>query len=170
VRAWTAGGALRVEVTLRGLSRAWTPANGFDHVAITGFIELPGRDGGATVMPQQHAALPGDLRWHRRWRAHGWSNALFAADRADARNEGTPVTPAPDLTVDAPARTVTFTFPADALGDPATLAGARVHVTTWDYDGGYRPLAAQAGPATFGGGDGARDARVMDAATVTLAR
>jgi glycosidase len=168
VRAWTAGGALRVEVTLRSLSRAWNPANGFDHVAITGFIELPGRDGGATVMPQQDAGLPDGLRWHVRWRAHGWSNALFVAAGADAQHEGTAVTPVPDIEADADARTVTFTFPATALGEPPTLAGARVHVNTWDYDGGYRPLAAQAGPSTFRGDSGG-GAKVMDAATVRLA-
>ncbi|MFC0676501.1 alpha-amylase family glycosyl hydrolase [Lysobacter korlensis] len=167
VRAWTAGGALRVEVTLRALSRAWNPANGFDHVAVTGFIELPGRDGGSTVMPLQDASLPGGMRWHRRWRAHGWSNALFAADGARADHEGAPVAPVADLAVDPEARTLTFTFPASALGDPATLAGGRVHVTTWDYDGGYRPLKAQAGAAAFGGGQ-AGDAKVMDSASVLL--
>ncbi|MCZ7010171.1 glucodextranase DOMON-like domain-containing protein, partial [Salmonella enterica] len=71
------------------------------------------------------------------------------------------------LAVDAAARTVTFTLPARALGNPATLAGARVHVTTWDYDGGYRPLTAEPGGGTFGGG-GADDPKVMDAVTVVV--
>lgn len=168
VRAWTANGALRVELTLRSLSRTWNPANGFDHVAVTGFIELPDQAGGATVMPQQNAVLPDALRWHRRWRAHGWSNALFAHEGASATHEGAPLTPVADLAADADARTLTFTFPASALGDARTLAGARVHLTTWDYDGGYRALAPQAGAASFGGG-AADAARVMDAATVTLA-
>ena len=52
---------------------------------------------------------------------------------------------APKLDVDAAARTITFTIPASALGRPRTLQGARVHVTTWDYDGGYRALAPVAG-------------------------
>lgn len=168
VRAWTANGALRVEVTLRSLSRAWNPANGFDHVAVTGFIELPGVPGGATAMPLQHASLPDGMRWHRRWRAHGWSNALFAHEGASATHEGAPLTPVADLAVDADARTLTFTLPARALGEARSLDGARVHVTTWDYDGGYRPLAPEAGAASFGGG--AADApKVMDAATATLA-
>ena len=47
------------------------------------------------------------------------------------------------------------------------MEGARLHVTTWDYDGGYRPLAAEAGPMTFGGGE-QEGARVMDEMTVLL--
>lgn len=167
VRAWTAGGALRFEVTLRAIGSAWNPANGFDHVAVTAFLEIPGQGGGIDAMPQQHATLPDGMRWHRRLRAHGWSNSLFASDGADADSEGTPVAPAPGLAVDAHARTLTFTLPADALGDPATLDGARLHVATWDYDEGFRRLAPEAGANTFGGGP-ADGPRVMDAATLTL--
>ncbi|OHE83672.1 MAG: hypothetical protein A2579_04980 [Lysobacterales bacterium RIFOXYD1_FULL_69_11] len=161
VRAWTAGGALRIEVTLRAISTAWNPNTGFDHVAVTAFLELPDRDGGATVMPHQHATLPDGMRWHRRLRAHGWSNALFAHDGADTDSEGTPTGPAATLTVDRNAGTLTFTLPADALGHPDTLEGARLYVNTWDFDAGYRDLAPEAGATTFGGGD-ATDPRVMD--------
>ncbi|GHA81774.1 alpha-amylase family glycosyl hydrolase [Cognatilysobacter bugurensis] len=168
VRAWTANGALRVEVTMRALSRAWNPANGFDHVVLTGFVELPGQNGGSTTMPLQNASLPDGMRWHRRWRAHGWSNALFAHDGASPTHEGAALTPVADLAVGADARTLTFTFPARSLGDAHMLDGARVHITTWDYDGGYRPLAPEAGAAAFGGA--AADApKIMDSATVTLA-
>ena len=45
----------------------------------------------ATVMPQQQATLPDGLRWHRRLRVNGWSNALFAGEGADAGNEGRPL-------------------------------------------------------------------------------
>lgn len=161
------GNALRIAVTLRDISTVWNPANGFDHVALTTFIELPGRDGGATVMPLQDATLPDGMRWHRRLRAHGWSNALFASDGASASNEGASVATGARLDVDAARRTLTFTLPPAALGHPQTLDGARVHVTTWDYDGGYRPLAAQAGSGVFGGGT-AGEPKVMDAATVVV--
>jgi glycosidase len=167
VRAWTAGGALRFEVTLPGISTAWNPSNGFDHVAITAFLQLPGRDGGARVMPQQHATLPDGMRWHRRLRAHGWSNALYAPEGASDSHEGTPVGPGATIAVDASARTITFTLPAGALGHPDTLEGATLHVTTWDYDDGYRALAPEAGSHSFGGG-GKDDPRVMDSATVRL--
>ena len=161
------GRSLRIEVTMREISTVWNPSSGFDHLALTTFIELPGAQDGAAVMPLQDASLPVGMRWHRRIRAHGWSNALFAPASASATNEGTPVAGGARLEVDAARRTITFTLPAEALGTPATLDGARVHVTTWDYDGGYRALAPEAAPGVFGGA-AAGSPKVMDSATVRV--
>jgi hypothetical protein len=109
------------------------------------------------------------MRWQYRLRAHGWSNALFAAAGASAGNEGTATTPAAGIEVDAAKRTISFTFSGAALGKLASLSGVKVYVSTWDIDGGPRPLAAQPGQSTFGGGDGARDPLVMDdTAVITL--
>lgn len=167
VALYGAGGALRVDVRMADLVRAWNPANGFDHVAFTVFVELPGRAGGARAMPLQQAELPDGMRWHLRLRAHGWSNAAFAPSGADASQEGRPLLPAALLEADEASRTVRFVIPARALGNPVSLRGARVHVTTWDYDGGYRALSPEPQSGTFGGGD-ADDPRVMDAATVAV--
>ena len=46
-----------------------------------------------------------------------------------------------------------FTIPSESLGDPDSLSGARVFVSTWDWDGGWRPLAREASSFTVGGGD-----------------
>jgi hypothetical protein len=167
VRVFESGGALRLEVELPALSTAWNPPNGFDHVAFTVYIELPDAPGGERVMPLQNALLPEGMRWHLRLRAGGWSNALFGAAGATATNEGTPVTPAAALQVDAPRNSVTFTLPASVLGQRRSLSGAKVYVTTWDYDGGYRALGLQATSFGFGGGsdDGAK---VMDDSTVIV--
>ncbi|MDO9072178.1 MAG: alpha-amylase family glycosyl hydrolase [Rubrivivax sp.] len=161
VRVETAGGALRLVLTMNQISTTWNPPNGFDHAAFTIYIELPGRDGGATEMPLQHGTLPGGMRWHLRLRAGGWSNALHAHAGASAEVEGTPVTPGATLAVDGAARTVSFTLPAAALGRLPSLRGARLYVTTWDYDGGYRALGPVAGPYSMGGG-AADGLRVMD--------
>ena len=167
VRVSGSGGALRLDIKLNSISTRWNPANGFDHVAFTIFIELPGRDGGATLMPLQNASLPGGMRWHLRLRAHGWSNTLFSAAAAAADHEGTPVTPAAAITTDASTGTVSFTLPAAALGNLKSLSGARIYVSTWDYDGGYRAIAPQAQGYTLGGG--AVDApKVMDDSLIVL--
>lgn len=163
LRAWGSGGALRLQLRLPSLSTAWNPANGFDHVAFTVFVELPGRDGGVAAMPLQHDSLPDGMRWHLRLRAHGWSNAAFDSAGASATSEGIPLSAAAHLDADADTATVTFTLPARLLGNPATLEGARVFVNTWDYDAGYRALAEDAGNAHFGGGDGASDPLWLDA-------
>ena len=103
------------------------------------------------------------MQWDVRLRANGWTNAVFSSEGASATEEGTPIVPAARMRVDAKARTITFTLPATALRFTKDLDDARVYVTTWDYDGGWRALAPQAGPHAFGGGDAARDARVLDA-------
>ncbi|MBU6438189.1 MAG: hypothetical protein KGQ77_11750, partial [Betaproteobacteria bacterium] len=161
-RVWAAGGALKVALTMGRISNVWNPPNGFDHVAFTLFVQVPGLGPGLAEMPLQNARLPEGMTWNLRLRANGWTNALFSTQGASATHEGTAQSPGAQLAVDARSRTVTFTLPASALGNPATLAGVRLYATTWDYDGGYRPLTPQPGPGSFGGGDGARDALVMD--------
>lgn len=167
VRAEVSGGSLRVTLRFENLLHGWNAPNGFDHANATLFLELPGTADGARVMPGQAAHLPGDLRWHRRWRVGGWTSALFAPEGAGAEAEGRAVAPAPRLAVDHANTTITMTLPAEALGDPASLDGARLYVTTWDYDGGYRVLQPVAGPHQFGGGDG-NDPRVLDDAMLVL--
>jgi glycosidase len=152
-RVLSAGGALRLELEMADLTRVWGPANGFDHVAFSVFVELPGRSDGERAMPGQDAELPEGMRWHLRLRAHGWSNALFGPEGADARADGRSITPAAKISTDAATRTVRFTIPSEALGDPASLSGARVFVSTWDWDGTWRPLALEAGSFIVGGGD-----------------
>jgi hypothetical protein len=164
VRVWGSGGALRLALTMAGFNRSWNPPNGFDHVAFTIFVELPGDNGGATVMPGQDGVLPAGLHWHRRLRLHGWSNALFDAEGATATDEGRPTAPAPTMAVDAATRTLTLTLPPAALGGRRDLSGVRLWVTTWDWDGGYRPLQGEAGPNAFGAPAGT--ARVMDASAI----
>ncbi len=165
VRVSGAGGALRIELTTHRLTQSWSPANGFDHVAFTVFIELPGQPGGSSVMPLQDGALPPGLRWHRRLRVHGWTNAMFGAEGASATAEGVPVTPAATLAVDRATHTLSLTLPPAALGGLASLSGVRLWVNTWDYDGGYRALQPEPGGHHFGGGAPGQP-KVMDASVV----
>jgi glycosidase len=159
--AEVSGGALRLSLDMARITTTWNPANGFDHVAFGIAIGFPGEEG-VRELPLQNARLPGDGSWQYRLRAHGWSNALFAAEGASAGAEGRSVVPAANIAVDAAANRITFTFPAAALGKRRTIDGARIHVTTWDYDGGWRGLTPEPGSHAFGGGDGKRDPLVMD--------
>ena len=72
------------------------------------------------------------------------------------------------IAVDADHDTISFLLPASALGDASTLSGAKIHVSTWDYDGGFRALSPAPSDTGFSGGDGARDPLWMDALTVEL--
>ena len=162
VRVLGSAGALRVELAMNQVSAGWKPANGFDHVAFTLCFQVPGQSGGSSVLPLQNADLPAGLRWHYRLRAHGWSNALFAAGGVTRSNEGTPITPNADIHVDRDANTVTFTLPSASLGGLRSLSGVNIYINTWDYDAGYKPLSPNAGGQGFSGGDGAVDPLVMD--------
>lgn len=110
----------------------------------------------------QDAELPEGMRWHLRLRAHGWSNALFGHEGADADSDGRSITPAAEIGSDAATRIVRFTIPSEALGDPASLSGARVFVSTCDGDGGWHPLAREPGSFVVGGGE-ARGPKVWSA-------
>lgn len=170
VRAYGAGGALKVELRMHAVTAQWSPPNGFDHVAFTVFLQLPERSSGTDAMPLQNATLPGGMHWQYRLRANGWSNALFAAEGASASAEGRVLSPGAGILVDQGARTIGFVIPARALGNPATLSGARLYVSTWDYDAAPRPLRPEGGTHAFGGGDGSRDPLVMDDTGVIVLR
>jgi glycosidase len=152
VRVATSGGALRLDLTVAGLTAAWNPPHGFDHVAFTVYIELPGQPGGETVMPLQNASLPGGMRWHRRLRVGGWTSALHASEGASATSEGRSLTPAARVEVDRATATVGLVLPASAFPASSSLSGARIYVTTWDYDGGYRALGPELQPYAVSGG------------------
>jgi glycosidase len=155
------GGALRLSLDLHRVTTSWSPANGFDHVAFGVYIAFPG-EAGARELPRRNATLPDGLRWQYALRAHGWSNAMFSAREADATREGASLTPGAALAVDRAANRVTFTFPAATLGNRRSLSGARIYITTWDYDGGWRGLSPTGGSHAVGGGEGDRDPLVMD--------
>jgi len=168
VRASTSGGALRLDLQTTQTTHTWNPSHGFDHVLFTVFIELPGVAHGldsATVMPLQNSQLPEGMRWHLRLRVGGWSNALFSARGASADHEGSPAAPGASIQVDRAQNKVSLSFPAAALGRLPSLSGAKVYVTTWDYDGGYRAIGPTAQGYSMGGGP-AHAPKVMDSSAV----
>ncbi|MFY2762757.1 alpha-amylase family glycosyl hydrolase [Arenimonas sp. MALMAid1274] len=167
VQAEVSGGSLRLTLEMAQVIADWNPPNGFDHVNFTIYLTLPRRSDGARVLPLQQASLPDGQHWHYRFRLGGWTSAGFLADGATATDEGRGVIPAPQVGVDRDQRTITVTLPAESMGAPATLDGAQVYVTTWDYDGGYRPLQPEAAGSRFGGG-GADAPKVLDDARLVL--
>jgi glycosidase len=167
ITVYQAGSALKLDITLHSLTAFWNPPNGFDHVAVTAFFELPGKAAGSRVMPLQNAELPEGMRWHYRLRSHGWTNAWFNNQNADAQHEGQTLSPGAGLKADMAKRTISFILPAKVLGNPESLKGAKVYVNTWDYDAGYRKLSPEGGNMLFGGGQ-PDDAKVLDESPVLV--
>lgn len=172
VRASGVGGGLKLDLTMGSITTLWNPQNGFDHVAFTVFFEIPGKEGGTTIMPMQNASLPKGMKWHYRIRAHGWSNALFSSLGASATNEGTSTAPAADIRVDKANRTISFILPGASLGQLKSLSGVKIYVATWDWgDTGYRAFLPAAGAHAFGGAvdDSEKNPLIMDdTAVITL--
>jgi hypothetical protein len=163
------GAMLEVALTMAEVTDGWDPANGFDHVLFHVFVDLPEREGGVTELPRLNAATPNDFAWDYLAMVEGWNNRLYSAQGAGAEAYGAPVTPVAEVETDRDAGVVTLRFAGEALGNPATLAGTRVYVTTWDWngvDGEYRRLTATPQQWTFGGGDGEVDPLILDDTSV----
>ena len=90
---------------------------------------------------------------------------LFSAIGATTESNGVLSTPAPEIHIDKEARIVTLMYAPDALGNPKTLSGGKVYVTTWDGGGGegfHRLLTPEGAAFEFGGGDGKFDPLIID--------
>ena len=158
------GSDLIVDLTMAEVTDVWNPTNGFDHVLFHVFIDLPDREG-ATVLPRINADAPDGFAWDYLGFVEGWNNRLYASEGASADEYGTPVTPAAEISVDKESNTISLRFSSDSLGNPESLKGTKVYVTTWDWNGpesSYRGLKEIASQWTFGGGDGAVDPLIID--------
>ena len=167
LQVWSAQKSIRLKVKMGAISRAWNPANGFDHVVFTVFIGQPNSDNSLQVMPLQQDKLPSNMHWHFRLRTHGWSNAMFSTQGASAISEGQTLLETAKLQVDVQNQTIQFDFPASLLSHLPSLKGVQILVNTWDYDSGYRTLSQQGGSHNVGGGN-ADHALWMDSVKVEL--
>ena len=154
---------LRLTVTTADWSNVWKPANGFDHVAFNLFFEVPGV-AGATVLPLLDGSTPAGFTWRFDQKTYGWGHNLFSSTGATATSPGTPAR-APKLAIDAPGRSVIFTYNKRDFG-LASWSGVRLYLTTWDIDGiqnVYRPIDDLGGQWTYGGGAAAGTSpKIMD--------
>lgn len=159
VAVYGAGKMLRIDITMAGISQVWNPANGFDHLVLMSFIGLP-NGGGCSALPAQFANAPDSMRWHYRGQVHGWSNALAACD--SQRDAGTALSVAPRLSVDVAAKRLRLEFPSSLFAQLDSLSGVKIYLNTWDYDGRYRPLLANAESFAYGGRSDPDEALLMD--------
>ncbi len=168
VEATAFGGNLRITLTMGEISTYWNPPNGFDHVVFHVFIDIPAK-AGATVLPKLNANAPDDFQWNYMFYSGGWNSVLYSSNAATNDNFGTIATPVPKISVSTDERKITFLFSPDALGNPNSLEGSKIYITTWDgggSEGFHRPLNIEGGAFEFGGGDGAVDPLILDETSV----
>jgi len=160
----TYGSNLQITLTMGDVTDVWLPPNGFDHVLIHVFIDLPNIDG-RKDLSVLNAPGPEGFEWNYVAYLAGWHNVLYSAENASSESFGTIVTPTPSLMVDKDKRTITIQFSPDALGNPKTLEGAKIYIATWDNngsEGGHRVITQDGGPYDFGGSNNPNATLIID--------
>lgn len=140
----TGGDVLELELQMRATSADWLPSNGFDHVAFTTFIDLPGQKG-LSRSNDIDADMPSGFTWSATHTLFGWGNSMMLPPN---RRIGR----APKVKVDHHRNTITIAYSAKAL-DISTWDGAKLYVTTYDREGEgeLRRTTPTGGPMAFRG-------------------
>jgi len=149
----TYGSNLQVTLTMEHVSDVWLPPNGFDHVLFHIFIDLPNNEG-RKDLSILNAPTPDGFEWNYVAYLAGWHNVLYNSKNASKDSLGTIVTPTPTVVANKENNTITIHFSPDTLGNPETLEGAKIYITTWDNngsEGGHRVITQDGGPYDFGG-------------------
>ena len=140
------------------LSTVWSPLNGFDHLELNILLAIPGQKG-MNKIPRLDAQMPEGVEWNYQATINGWNGMMLkAVDGAEQISSQKP-----RIEVDAEVQTISLTFPASIIGEPKSLDGMSILITTWDGggEGGLRPLELQPQGFTFGGGS-QDDPKIMD--------
>ena len=164
VEVITYGGNLQVILTMNNVSDVWLPPNGFDHVLLHVFIDLPDTEG-RDDLSVLNAPAPEGFEWNYVAYLAGWHNILYSSENASTESFGTIVTPTPTLMADKENSTITIQFSTDSFGNPKTLEGAKIYITTWDNngsDGGHRIITKDGSPFDFGGTNNANPSLIID--------
>lgn len=160
----TYGSNLQVTLTMEHVSNVWLPPNGFDHVLFHIFIDLPNNEG-RKDLSILNAPTPNGFEWNYVAYLAGWHNVLYKSKNATKDSFGTIVTPTPTVTANKDENTITIQFSPDALGNPETLEGAKIYITTWDNngsEGGHRVINKDGGAYDFGGSDEPNASLIID--------
>ncbi len=161
LRIFRSGNNLQVEITMAQLTRIWIPPNGFDHVLLNLFIDLPGLEG-VRELPLLNAEMPGGKSWDYLVSVAGFGNAVFSSEGASPSQTGRISGPAAMVSTDAQDRTITLTIASEALGYPVDLDGTIFYLTSWDGGpGSPKELKPQSQLWSFSGGS-VDDPKIMD--------
>ncbi|ULQ60873.1 hypothetical protein K7I13_06305 [Brucepastera parasyntrophica] len=171
VEVRASGSDLEITITTPSMSKGWNPTkNMYDHVLFNIFLAKPGSTEGCTVQPNHNYTLPDNFAWDYMMKAEGWSTAFYSSEGADATNNGTSVTPAPTSIVEWEGANTTqspgiikFRIKAESIGRPASLAGWKIYINTYDMDTGkLRGMVQAPDEWKFSGGNMDTDPLVID--------
>ncbi|MGI2259908.1 alpha-amylase family glycosyl hydrolase [Shewanella sp. GXUN23E] len=152
------GSVLELTLSMAEISDGWQPAQGFDNVSFDIYFDLSSQlphANAASALPDLKADMP-QGHWHLGHTLHGWGNTLFIPGATDSAGKLgiARVAPAPKVTVDKAAGTLTLSYQGEGLG-LQQWDGVSIYITTWDRsgEGDLRLVTPQASSWSFGGGD-----------------
>lgn len=141
VTVHTTGNNFRLDVEMvEPLTTVWNPTNGFDHVQLNIFIDLPNQNG-ATALPLINATMPEGTNWDYHATAAGWNTGMYNAKGAAEEVSGEIMPQKPVITTISEKNTIQLQFSANTIGRPTTLEGMNIFICTWD-GGGYDSMRA----------------------------
>ena len=153
VEVITYGINLQVTLTMKHVSDVWLPPNGFDHVLLHVFIDLPNTEG-RDDLSLLNTRAPNGFEWNYVAYLGGWHNVLYNVENATSESFGTITTPTPNVNIDKENNKITIQFSPDSLGNTQSLAGTKLYISSWDnygYEGGHKIITKEGGPFDFGG-------------------
>lgn len=167
VSARSGGDVLEVTLTMRGVTNAWNPTNGFDNVSFSLFFNNPNNQG-LNSLPQLKATMPRQLDWDFAHVAYGWGNTTFTAQGASENKAGFRLGTAPTIIVNKELNTITFVYDAKVF-DLVSWDDVSIYITTWDIsgEGALRSIDKQASDWIFGGGT-KDSAKILDDAFLEI--
>ena len=150
-RVRTAGRNLELTLTMGEVSTNWLPANGFDNVVFSIFIDTDAQ-AGLSTLPKLNADMPATLRWDLAHVASGWASYLYETTHAAANEQGEKLGISPRISTDPEGRTVTFFYEGERFGVD-DWQGANIYVTTWEHnpEGEYTDINPSPSDWFFGG-------------------
>lgn len=164
------GTKLEIILTMKEITTTWNPKHGFDHVVFNVFIDL-NNNSGCKYLPKLNSNSPEGFEWDYYLFLDGWKIGYYSLENADKDNYGKAVTPTPEIFVDKDRNEIKLVFGKATIGNPENIEGAKIYITTWDYDGNtseLRPLTQEGGAYSFGGGDGTKDSLIADSTEIIV--
>ena len=167
VEIYAIGANLQVEMTMHEISQIWIPPNGFDHLLVNIFIDLPELEG-RQMLPRLNASMPGEEDWDFLISAGGFGNAMFSSLGATKDDMGEKVGPTAGISVDKAENTIRFLISAQSMGWIEDITGVKLYITTWGGGPG-NPRGLQEKPSTWAFSGGlSHDPKIMDATELII--
>ncbi len=163
VDVYLTGNNLTLEITMSEITQIWIPPNGFDHVLLNIYIDVPDKTEGVKFLPFQNAFFPGEGEWDYRFALGGFGIEAFEGHPLISGPEklGKSIT-TPFANVDYEQNKISVILPAKMLGNPATLKNANLYINTWGGSAtNPRTIDKTRTTWTYGGGD-SNSPKIMD--------